>query len=326
VATGTGITLALAGDTMLGRGVAARLREDPGAELFAPEVLAIAAEADRFVLNLECCISARGTLWPDPGKPFFFRAPPEAAERLAEAGVDAVTLANNHALDFGCDALLDTLDHLYAAGIVTVGAGADVFAARASAHIGTAEFRVRLVAVTDHPPEYAAGDRHPGVAFAELRGGALPGWLADAVAPGDDADAVVALPHWGPNMRARPVPHVRRAAAALEAAGATLVAGHSAHVPQGPRGRTLFDLGDFVDDYAVDPVLRNDLGLLWLVTLDRDGPRRVEAVALRLEFAHTRLADPEETRLLRSLIERRCDAVGSAVRQERDRFVFDTTS
>jgi hypothetical protein len=92
----------------------------------------------------------------------------------------------------------------------------------------------------------------------------------------------IVLPHWGPNMRASPVQHVRRAAAALEAAGATLIAGHSAHVPQGPSGRTLFDLGDFIDDYAVDPGLRNDLGVLWLVTLDADFPRRVEGTVDRL--------------------------------------------
>ena len=104
--------------------------------------------------------------------------------------------------------------------------------------------------------------------------------------------------------------HVRRAAAALETAGATLVAGHSAHVPQGPHGRTLFDLGDFIDDYAVDRVLRNDLGLLWLITLDAGGPRRVEGVPVKLEFAHTRQASPVEATLLLALLEERCEAVG----------------
>jgi poly-gamma-glutamate synthesis protein (capsule biosynthesis protein) len=54
---------------------------------------------------------------------------------------------------------------------------------------------------------------------------------------------------------------VRTAAEALVAAGATLVAGHSAHIFHGVAGRVLFDLGDFLDNYAVDPELRNDLGL-----------------------------------------------------------------
>lgn len=54
-------------------------------------------------------------------------------------------------------------------------------------------------------------------------------------------------------MAIRPVPHVVRAAAELEAHGATLVAGHSAQVFHGLSGRVLFDLGAVVDGYATDP-------------------------------------------------------------------------
>jgi poly-gamma-glutamate capsule biosynthesis protein CapA/YwtB (metallophosphatase superfamily) len=315
-------TIALAGDTMLGRGVGERLGH-AGHRVLAPEVQEIAAAADLFIANLECCISDRGERIDQPGKPFFFRAPPVAAETLAGLGVDCVTLANNHALDFGPDALLDTLDHLRAGGIDAVGAGRDDGAARAPAVLDAGGLRVRVVAVSDHPSSYAAAAGHPGIAFADLAGAPVPQWLLSACPPGADADVTIVLAHWGPNMRAAPMPHVQRAAAALEEAGATLVAGHSAHVPQGPRGRTLFDLGDFIDDYAVDAELRNDLGLLWLVTLDAGGPRRVEAVPLRLEFAHTRLADRDETRRLHAMLEERCAAVGSGVHLEGDRFRFD---
>ena len=114
---GLTVKVALAGDTMLGRSVAERLREEPPSSLFAPEVVEAVREADLFVLNLECCISSRGERWPDPFKPFFFRAPPAAVEVLALLGVDCVTLANNHVLDYGTEALLDTIEHLRAAGI-----------------------------------------------------------------------------------------------------------------------------------------------------------------------------------------------------------------
>lgn len=314
-------TLALAGDAMLGRGVAERLDADPGAELLAPEVVEAMAAADLRILNLECCVSSRGERFPEPGKPFFFRAPPAAAERLAGWGVDAVTLANNHALDFGADALLDTLDHLGRAGIATVGAGPDAAAAHAPARLAAAGLPVRLVAVSDHPAAYAAGPGRPGVAFADLAAGDMPRWLLDATRPGPGAEAVVVLPHWGPNMRAQPVPHVRRAAARLAAAGATLVAGSSAHVVQGVGGRALYDLGDFLDDYAVDPVLRNDLGLLWLVTLDEHGPHRLEALPLRLEYAFTRLAGEREARaVVRGFVER-CARLGTEAHVERGRVV-----
>jgi poly-gamma-glutamate capsule biosynthesis protein CapA/YwtB (metallophosphatase superfamily) len=310
------LTVALAGDTMLGRGVAERLASDPSAPLIDAEVLAAAASADCFVVNLECCISDRGARFPDPGKPFFFRAPPLAARRLAEAGVRAVTLANNHALDFGHRALLDTLQHLAAAGVAAVGAGPDEASARAPLVLTAGGRRLRIAAVTDHPAAYAAGAERPGVAYADLRGRGLPDWLATAAAPGPDCDAVLVTPHWGPNMRAEPVRNVRRAAAQLVAAGATAIAGHSAHVPQGVAGRVLYDLGDFVDDYAVDPTLRNDLGLLWLLTLAADGPRRLEALPLRLDFAFTRLATGDDADWMRRRFTELCRRLGTDVREE----------
>src|SRR5207247_7845928 len=133
--------------------------------------------------------------------------------------------------------------------------------------------------------------------------------------------AVLVTPHWGPNMTPQPLPHVRRAAGELVAAGATLVAGHSAHVFHGVEGSVLFDLGDFLDDYAVDPVLRNDLGLLFLVTLDRDGPVRLEAVPLRLDFCFTRPAEGEDAAWIRRRFREACLAMGTDVLEENGRLV-----
>ena len=246
--------LALAGDTMLGRGVAQRLETEPPESLFAEELVDVVHQADLCLLNLECCISARGE--PAPGKVFHFRAPPWATQALTHLGVDCVTLANNHALDFGQDALLDTLAHLDAAGIQAVGAGSDLERARAPAVFEANGFRLAVLAVTDHPPDYAAGPELPGVAYADLRRDAAPEWLSQRIAA-VDADAVLVTPHWGPNMVAEPRPHVHRAATALVDAGATLVAGLPrrpcrrwagggpaqarirAHAPRGGRGRGL---------------------------------------------------------------------------------------
>jgi poly-gamma-glutamate capsule biosynthesis protein CapA/YwtB (metallophosphatase superfamily) len=315
------LRLALAGDTMLGRGVAQRLRTDSRAPLVAPEVAEAVASADLFVLNLECCISERGERLADPHKSFFFRAPPVAAERLAELGVDAVTLANNHALDYGPVALLDTLDHLDRAGIAHVGAGADADTARAPATIAAGAGRLRVVAASDHPAGCAAGPGRPGIAYADLRGGDVPAWLLDATQPGPGADDVLVTPHWGPNMRAEPLATVRRAAAALVAAGATLVAGHSAHVFQGVAGRVLYDLGDFVDDYAVDGALRNDLGLLWLVTIDDGRPRRLEALPLMLGYCHTRLATGDDATWVARRFRELCARLGTEAGHEEGRCV-----
>src|SRR5262245_47106474 len=94
------VTMALAGDTMLGRGVADEIARSGPHGLFSDGVREAFAAADLAVVNLECCVSGRGRRWEAPGRPFHFRAPPAAAEALADLGVDCVNLANNHALDY----------------------------------------------------------------------------------------------------------------------------------------------------------------------------------------------------------------------------------
>jgi poly-gamma-glutamate synthesis protein (capsule biosynthesis protein) len=305
------VKIALAGDTMLGRGVGRALQSSPPEALVGEGVVAAAREADLFLLNLECCISERGEPWPDPAKPFFFRAPPVAVGLLSHLGVDCVTLANNHALDFGAEALLDTITHLRAAGIGCVGAGRDQDEARAPAFFERGGTRLAVFGVADHPRDCASGEDSPGIAFAPLDG-PLPDWLADGIRTAD-ADVVLVTPHWGPNMTESPIPRVQKTAAALVAAGATLVAGHSAHVFHGIAGSVLYDLGDFLDDYRVDPALRNDLGLLFLVTVDRTGPRQIEAIPLALEYCHTRLATKPEAAWIETRLRGACTAFGTRV-------------
>jgi poly-gamma-glutamate capsule biosynthesis protein CapA/YwtB (metallophosphatase superfamily) len=315
------VTVALAGDTMLGRGVARALATTPPEALVAPEVRAALGEADLVVLNLECCISERGRPWQAPGKPFFFRAPPRAVELLVLLGTDCVTLANNHALDYGLDALTDTLNLLATAGIAVVGAGADLEQASRPVVLAAGGLRVAVLGVTDHPADFAAGPDRPGVAFADLVR-RMPDWLPEAIRAAG-AGVVLVTPHWGPNMTSEPVGHVRRAAAALVDAGATLVAGHSAHLPHGVAGPVLYDLGDFLDDYRVDPRLRNDLGLLFLVTLDTRGPVRLEALPLKLDFCHTRLASGTEAAWMRRRFRSACAALGTTVDEEADRLTIN---
>lgn len=317
------IRLALAGDTMLGRGVAEAIERSPAEQLVSDGVAAVFAEADAVVLNLECCISDRGERWPDPQKPFFFRAPPAAIDLLKHLNVDCVTLANNHALDFGVDALLDTLELLAASDIAVVGAGRDVEAARKPARIDVDGFRLSVVGFTDHPHDFAAGPHRPGVAYADLPRG-VPRWIGAAIAK-EPADAILVTPHWGPNMRQEPVPHVRSCAPELLHAGATLVAGHSAHVFQGVTQRVFFDLGDFLDDYAVDDKLRNDLGLVFLVDLAREGARRLEAVPIALDYCFTRRASSEETRWIADRFRQACAALGTEANMEDGRLVVNWT-
>ncbi len=312
------VTLALAGDTMLGRQVAEAIRVVGPEALFADEIVKITQAVDLFVLNLECCISERGTRWPDSRKPFFFRAPPAATKVLTRLGVDCVTLANNHALDYGPRGLQDTFEYLRSTGIAWVGAGATRAEARAPVVLEANGLRLGVLGCSDHPVDFAAEEGVPGIAYVDLRRGL--DWLPAAI-DALDVDVVLVTPHWGPNMIPRPLPYVRRASGALRDAGATLIAGHSAHVTHGVQPPILYDLGDFIDDYAVDPVLRNDLGLLFLVTLDEGGPVRVEGVPLKLSHCHTRLAEGQEAAWMRRRFRAACAELGTEVTEDDGRVV-----
>lgn len=319
------IRIALAGDTMLGRGVGERIARAGTGNLFSGKVREEFASADLSLVNLECCISDRGHPWDGAGKLFHFRAPPQAAGALADLGIDCVTLANNHALDYGFTALADTREHLSGVGIAAVGAGADVAQAREPVLLEAGGLRVAVTGVTDHPADFAAGPDRPGVAYADLISG-VPDWLTGQVgALAADNDLVLVMPHWGPNMTRAPLAHVRAAARRLTDAGATLIAGHSAHVFHGvgTDGPVLYDLGDFIDDYATDPVLRNDLGLLFLVTVGTGGPERVEAVPLKLDYARTHLASGSDREEIAHRFIGACAPFGTRVTDTGGRLIAD---
>ena len=166
------------------------------------------------MLNLECCISERGEPWPDPAKPFFFRAPPVAVELLSAAGRRLRHAREQPRARLRAVALLDTLEHLGRRRIAWVGAGESVDAARAAVVLE----RPRIPPARSSPspiipPAYAAAEDRPGIAYADLAHAGRPAWLLEAAA-GRGADAVLVSPHWGPNMTRRAAPRTSARAAA----------------------------------------------------------------------------------------------------------------
>ena len=162
--------------------------------------------------------------------------------------------------------------------------------------------------------QYAAADGVWGVAHANLWS-QTPGWLLSAVSGlAARCDHVIVCPHWGPNMTTEPAAWQRRAGRELQAAGASLIAGHSAHVFHGvgwERGPILFDLGDALDDYRIDPVLRNDLGLLaiWRPAI------ALELVGLRVRHCHTALAHSADADWIATRLTSACAALDTHVQR-----------
>ncbi|WP_411968606.1 CapA family protein [Haloferax sp. YSSS75] len=280
------VTLGFTGDVMFGRLVNQRQEHRPPHAVWG-SMRETLSDLDGLFVNLECCLSTRGQPWGVTHHPFHFRADPGwAIPALQDVGVTWVTLANNHVLDYGDDALSDTFSALETAAIPYAGAGRTEEDAWQPSRVTVGGLDIALVAFTDNTPEFAAADQ-PGTAYVaidpedesclERVGNAL-----DA-ATRDDPDLVVASVHWGPNMREFPPPSFRAFGHWLVDHGVDIVHGHSAHVFQGVEvydgSLVLYDTGDFVDDYAVDSVLRNDRSFLFEVEVSTAGT--VERLRLR---------------------------------------------
>jgi poly-gamma-glutamate synthesis protein (capsule biosynthesis protein) len=214
--------------------------------------------------------------------------------------VDFASLANNHAADFGMPGLLDTVHRIDEAGIAHAGAGGDILAAREPAFLTAAEWRIGVVAFADHPAAWAAGRTTPGinhtpVSLAAEHFGAMANALTIAH---QQADLVIFSIHWGPNMRVRPPPTFRAFAHRVIEAGADVFWGHSAHIVQGVEvwhGKPiLYDTGDFVDDYAVDPELRNDLSGLFLLRARPPTIERIDVIPVAIGRCQVNRARGEE--------------------------------
>ncbi len=265
------LTLALAGDVMLGRRVNPMIAEHGFAYPWG-DLLPTLTSADCFLINLECALTDHTERWRDGNvKPFHFRADPGVAETLRLAGVKFAALANNHAADYEMAGLLDTVRVLDEAGIAHAGAGADCADAEAPAFLTTGAWRIGVVAFADHPAAWAARSTSPGINYTPVsltadHFGAVEHALT---VTRRHADLVICSIHWGPNKRVRPTPAFRDFARRVIEAGADVFWGHSPHVVQGIevwQGKPiLYSTGDFVDDYAVDPELRNDLSGLFLL-------------------------------------------------------------
>jgi poly-gamma-glutamate capsule biosynthesis protein CapA/YwtB (metallophosphatase superfamily) len=320
------ITLALTGDVMLGRGVNETLPDVRPEEPWG-DVLPLLDSADLRIINLECAITEHKRPWSRTPKVFHFRADPLAIEVLRAAGVDACSLANNHTLDFEERGLLDSLAHLEAAGIRYAGAGRNLEEAARPALVKKG---VALVAFTDNEPPFAAGPDKPGTNYLPVS--VEPGVLRrveEAVGSAREAGAntVVFSNHWGPNMVERPREIFRRFARAVVDRGADVYYGHSAHVFQGVeiyRGKPiLYDTGDFIDDYAVDPKLRNDRSFLFLVGVEGGDLRHLELFPVALPYARVELARGNEREAILERMVALSAEMGTTFDRREDRLVFE---
>ncbi|MBV6697312.1 CapA family protein [Kitasatospora aureofaciens] len=270
------ITVAFAGDVHFEGRTEARLAVQPPEQALGP-ISRTLAEADLSVLNLETAITGRGA--PEP-KLYTFRTTPKALGALKDSGVDVVSMANNHAVDFGADGLTDTLAAKDSAPIPVLGVGRTAKDAYAPYVTTVRGVKVAVVAASQIEDltnqKWRAGADKPGIASALD----VPALLAAVDAAKRQAPVVLVYLHWGEEGKACPTAAQTTIAKKLAAAGATAVVGTHAHtmVGSGMLGSTYvgYGFGNFLWYGTSNYPFSNETGVTTL-TLTREGKVTGEA-------------------------------------------------
>jgi poly-gamma-glutamate synthesis protein (capsule biosynthesis protein) len=268
--SGQPVTFAFGGDVHFEGSLRSKLDANAAGMLgpIAPELQA----ADVAMVNLETAITQRGS--PEP-KQYNFRAPATAFTALQSAGVDVVTMANNHGVDYGPEGLADTLAAKAGTPVGVVGIGANATEAYAPWTREIKGQRISVIGASDVIdnaliPRWTATDTQGGIASA--KGADQARLIAAVQAARPNADTLVVYVHWGEEGATCPTPRQQELAQALVAAGADIVVGSHAHrvLTAGRLGTALVDygLGNFV--FYNESGLSGVTGVLTVTATGRD--------------------------------------------------------
>lgn len=292
-------------------------------------VVPVLQQADLRIINLECVITKHKEPWGLTPKVFFFRANPLAVKTLKLAHIDYVALANNHTLDFKEEGLLEMLNHLDKAGIARSGARQNFEAASSAALIHKKGIKIGILSITDNEPVWKAGKDKSGTFYLpiDIDTDDFQVLKSKIEETRRKVDILVLSTHWGPNMVERPSSEFQEFAKETVDAGVDIFHGHSSHIFQGieiyKNKLIMYDTGDFVDDYIVDPFLRNDLSFIFLVKIDK-GARiiEVELVPTAIDSYQVNLATGEDANWSLERMEKLTNEFDTAVlRQNNQLFI-----
>ena len=220
------LTLAFVGDIHFEDQIGARLAEDP-ASVWG-DTAAITSAPDLTFGNLETAIGTTGS--PEP-KTYTFRAPPSAFDALSAGGFDAVTMANNHGVDYGAPALAETLAAIGTSPVSVVGIGADQAQADAPAFLEAKGRRIAFLGASQIPEHtlatWSAGVDSPGIVTVDDQ------FVASVTEASTRADITIVYLHWGIENTTCATDDQESTADRLIAAGADIVVGSHSHMLMG---------------------------------------------------------------------------------------------
>lgn len=242
-------TILAGGDIMMDRGVEVRIKKFGESYDFAFDLIRDDLQnADLVFANLEGAISDIGA---DTGKKYSFRFEPAVAEALSGAGIDLVSLANNHMIDWGRVSLCETTKHLDKVGINYVGGGCDSQTAERAHVVNLGNTRIAFLAYTEfYKGAHAVGDT-PGMSEWDIK--KIEQRISD-IKKQDQVDLVMVSMHWGAEYKNRATDHQVNLAEQIIDAGADVIIGHHPHVDQEIErhadGWIIYSLGNFVFDQS----------------------------------------------------------------------------
>ncbi|MBI2642510.1 MAG: CapA family protein [Candidatus Wildermuthbacteria bacterium] len=243
------ITLLFVGDIMLDRGVEYYIEKNGGDWRFPfLNIADFLKKADLVFGNLESVISDKGE---KQGSIYSFRADPRALEGLVFAGFDVLSVTNNHSLDYGMDALLDSISRVEDADIATLGAGINKQAAQKLFVKETRGTKIGMLAYTNTgSPLWEVGESTFGVAWVDEHNLAeFSQRIKDAK---KEVDVLVVSIHFGEEYQKEPSATQELIAKTAVGSGADMVVGHHPHVIQPlvqyQQGWIAYSLGNFVFD------------------------------------------------------------------------------
>ncbi|HOQ17129.1 MAG TPA: CapA family protein [Defluviitaleaceae bacterium] len=288
------IVIAFMGDVMMDSYIGDYIR-DRGVDYPWEDVASITQAADLAVINLETSVSTRGSTKKPEG--YGFRSHPDSLQGLVNSGIDLVSLANNHSLDFGEEAFNDTLDYLDQYGIAYVGGGKNKNEAEQLKIIEKNGIQLGFLAFTSVIPwsSWEATEDKAGTAvYKEEYKERL---LQNIENASKECDILTIIPHWGVEYAQVPSEWQRELAHEMIDAGADIIVGHHPHVLQGiefyKEKPIFYSVGNFI--FLKNDDLCGRTGIFQL-TLDKDGFKKGEFYPVNIQYCKANLLNKKEGR------------------------------
>ena len=242
-------TILAGGDIMLDRGVESRIKSlGKNYDFPFDNIRTIISQADFAFANLEGSMSSVGV---DTGKKFSFRFEPVAAIALKNSGLDIVSLANNHMLDWGQESLCETTKHLDEVAVQYVGAGCNNEDAEAPVIVNLGNTKIAFLAYTEfYKGAHATSER---AGMSEFNMTKITERIRN-LKKEQEIDVVMVSMHWGEEYKSRSNTFQVTTGHALIDAGADVILGHHPHVDQEieryHNGWIIYSLGNFIFDQS----------------------------------------------------------------------------